>query len=219
MGHSINLPTQGTQCIAAWVEEPEDSPRGGVVVVQEIFGVNAHIRDVAARFARAGYIAIAPAFFDHVETGVELGYDEQGFKRGRELAGQIGMDQAVADVGSAAESMASAGKLAVVGYCWGGTVAFVSGLRLSLPAVSFYGSRNVNYLDEPATAPQQFHFGEEDGSIPPAAIERHRQAYPEAEIHTYPAGHGFNCDLRKDFDPESSKLAWQRTLDFLSRHL
>ena len=219
MGHSINLATQGTQCISAWLEEAEGDLRGGVVVVQEIFGVNAHIRDVAARFARAGYTAIAPAFFDHVECGVELGYDEAGFKRGRELAGEIAMDTAVADVGSAADSIASAGKLAVVGYCWGGTVAFVSGLRLKLPAVSFYGSRNVNYLDEPASAPQQFHFGEQDGSIPPAAIEQHRRAYPNAEIHTYPAGHGFNCDLRKDFDAESSKLAWQRTLDFLSRQL
>ena len=219
MGHEIKLNTQGTQCIGAWLCEPAGTAKGGVVVVQEIFGVNAHIRDVTQRFADAGYTAIAPAFFDHLESGVELDYDARGIARGRELAGELDMGQSVADVGSAAQSIASAGRIAVVGYCWGGTVAFVSGLRLQMPAISFYGSRNVQYMDEPATAAQQFHFGERDGSIPPEAIERHRQTYPDAEIYTYDAGHGFNCDLRKDFDAESSKLAWQRVLDFLSRHV
>lgn len=219
MGHEINLNTNGTQCIGAWLCEARGEPKGGVVVVQEIFGVNAHIRAVTERFAEAGYTAVAPAFFDHLETGVELDYDKAGFQRGKDLASEIKMDVAVADVASAAHSIASVGKIAVVGYCWGGTVSLVSGLRLMMPAVSFYGSRNVRYMGDSATAPQQFHFGQNDRSIPPEAIERHRQTYPDAEVYSYPAGHGFNCDLREGYHAEASKLAWERTMDFLSRHL
>ncbi len=219
MGQVIRLDNDRGSRISGWLCEAEGEPRGSVVIVQEIFGVNAHIRAVTERFARAGYTSLAPAFFDHVETGVELGYDKAGFARGRELALKLDMDDAVSDVRAAARAIASAGKAAVVGYCWGGTTAFVAGMRLEIPAVSFYGSRNVNYMDESATAPQQFHFGERDKSIPPEVIERHRQTYPDAEIYTYPAGHGFNCDLRPDYDAESASLAWRRTLDFLLRYL
>ena len=219
MGSMINVNTTGMHCIGAWLVKPRGTPRGGIVVVQEIFGVNAHIRAVAQRFADEGYTAIAPAFFDHVESGVELDYDKEGIARGRQLASELDMDDVVSDVASAAESIASAGRIGAVGYCWGGTVALLADLRLGFPAVSYYGSRNVQYLDEPARAPLQFHFGRRDTSIPPAAIERHRSSYPEAEVFTYPAGHGFNCDLRKGFAPESSELAWQRTLEFFAREL
>lgn len=219
MGQTMRLDNERGNTISGWLCEAEGEPRGSVVIAQEIFGVNAHIRAVTERFARAGYTALAPAFFDHVEAGMELDYDESGFARGRELALKLDVDEVVADVRAAARAVASAGKTAVVGYCWGGTTALVSGLRLDIPAVSYYGSRNVNYLDEPATAPLQFHFGERDKSIPAAVIERHRQAYPDAEIYTYPAGHGFNCDLREGYDAESASLAWHRTLDFLLRHL
>lgn len=219
MARNIHLTTPGTQCISAWLVEPETTPKGGVVVVHEIFGVNRHIRDVAERFAANGYVAIAPAFFDHVETGIELDYDKTGFARGRQLAGEIDTDVAVADVASAAEAIASAGRIGCVGYCWGGTIAFLAATRLGLPSASFYGSRNVRYLDEDAKAPLQFHFGERDRSIPPAAIERHRQAFPEAEIHVYPAGHGFNCTMRADYNGESSELAWSRVLTFFDTKL
>ncbi|HET6631864.1 MAG TPA: dienelactone hydrolase family protein [Rhodanobacteraceae bacterium] len=220
MGKSITIPTAGTQCIGAYVAEPAGEPAGGIVVVQEIFGVNAHIRSVADGFAAEGYTAIAPAFFDHLESDVELAYDPQGTARGRDLAAEVGVERAVTDVASAAEAIASAGRIGVVGYCWGGTVAFVAGARLGLPAVSYYGSRNVKFLGEPARAPLMFHFGERDKSIPPEAIERHRRELPEAEIFSYPqAGHGFNCELRESYEPESSALALQRTLGFFGRHL
>jgi Dienelactone hydrolase and related enzymes len=136
------------------------APRGGIVVVQEIFGVNAHVRSVADGFAALGYTAIAPAFFDHVETGVELGYDDDEFQRGRALVGQISFDRAIEDVASAAASIQSAGRIGVVGYCWGGTVALLAATRLALPAVSYYGARNVAFLGEKPRAPVQFHFGE-----------------------------------------------------------
>ncbi len=207
------------QCIGAWLARPEGRPKGGIVVVQEIFGVNTHIRHLVDSFAEAGYTAIAPAFFDHVESDVELDYDASGVARGRSLIEELDIDAVMADVASAAESIRSAGRIGVVGYCWGGTIAMLSASRLGLPAVSYYGARNVSWLHETFTAPLQFHFGEEDSSIPPEAIERHRQCLPDAEIHLYPAGHGFNCDLRKDFAPQSAALARERTLAFFEQNL
>ena len=220
MGQTIQLNTAGMHCIGAYVARPDGKPKGGLVVVQEIFGVNEHMRNVTDRFAEHGYVAIAPAFFDHVETGVELGYDEAGFKRGQELVAQVSFDTAIADVGSAADSIRSAGRIGCVGYCWGGTIALLAATRLGLPAVSYYGARNVAFLDEPPRAPLMFHFGERDESIPPEAVERHRGAMPDAEVHVYPAGHAFN----RDVDPgawheTSARLAFERTLAFFGRHL
>jgi len=220
MGQQIQLNTSRTQCIGAYVARPRGTPKGGIVVVQEIFGVNAHMRHVTDRFAEHGYVAIAPAFFDHVETGVDLGYDEAGFKRGRELVGEIRFDLAMEDVASAAEAIRSAGRIGCVGYCWGGTVAFLAATRLGMPAVSYYGARNVKFLDEPPKAPLQFHFGERDSSIPPEAIARHREVLPAAEIYTYPTGHAFDRDVDpKAYDATSAKLALERTLAFFARHL
>ena len=220
MGQQINLNTSGMQCIGAWLAKPAGASRGGIVVVQEIFGVNAHVRSVADGFAALGYTAIAPAFFDHVETGVELGYDDDGFKRGRALVGQISFDRAIEDVASAAESIKAAGRIGVVGYCWGGTVALLAATRLALPAVSYYGARNVAFLDEKPRAPVQFHFGENDASIPPEAVQRHREAYPDMETFTYHAGHAFNRDVDPGhYDESSARLALDRTLAFFSEHL
>lgn len=220
MGQYIQLNTTRLHCIGAYLAKTPGKPKGGLVVAQEIFGVNAHIRDVVDRYAALGYTAIAPAFFDHVESGVELGYDEAGFARGRELIGEVGLDLAVDDVASAAEAISSAGKIGCVGYCWGGTVALLAAIRLGLPAVSYYGARNTAFLEQKPKAPLQFHFGERDTSIPPEAIERHRAALPDAEIYVYPAGHAFNRDVDpKAYDEGSAKLALERALAFFDRHL
>jgi carboxymethylenebutenolidase len=220
MGTHITINTSGMQCIGAYLAIPDDAPKGGIVVVQEIFGVNAHVRAVADRFAALGYTAIAPAFFDHVEANVELGYDDAGFQRGRALVGEIGFDRAIEDVASAAESIKSSGKIGVVGYCWGGTIALLAAMRLGLPAVSYYGARNVMFLHEKLRAPAQFHFGEQDSSIPPEAVQKHREAYPDMEIYTYPAGHAFNRDIDPGhYEAASAKLALERTLAFFARNL
>ena len=220
MGQTINLNTSGMQCIGAYLAKPAGTPNGGIVVVQEIFGVNAHIRGVADRFAAAGYVAIAPAFFDHVESNVELGYGEEEFKRGRALVGEISFDRALEDVASAAEAVRSAGRIGVVGYCWGGTVALLSATRLGMPAVSYYGARNVPFLGETPRAPVQFHFGERDASIPPEAVQKHRDAYPEMHIYTYPAGHAFNREIDPaHYDAPSAQAALERTLAFFAQHL
>lgn len=220
MGDSIKINTDGLHCIGAYLARPHAAPKGGLVVVQEIFGVNAHIRDVVDHFAALGYTAIAPAFFDHVETDLELGYDEEASRRGRALVGEIGFDTALEDVASAAEAIRSSGRIGVVGYCWGGTVALLSATRLGLPAVSYYGARNVAFLGEPLRAPVQFHFGERDASIPPEAVQRHRVAYPDMEVFTYPAGHAFNRDVDTGhYDAASARLALDRTLAFFARNL
>lgn len=221
MGQAIRIAGAGMHCIGAWRARPPGRALGGVVVVQEIFGVNAHIRAVVDDFAQAGFDAIAPALFDHVEADVELDYDEDGVARGRALAAELGFERALAGVAGAAEAVASAGRCGVVGYCWGGTVAFLACTRLGLPAVDYYGSRSVPFLHERPRAPLLLHFGERDPLIPAADVERHRQALAgtDSTIHRYPAGHGFNCDRRADHDPASAALARERTLDFLRRCL
>jgi len=219
MGKQISLNTTRTQCIGAYLAEPAGKPKGGLVVIQEIFGVNAHIRSVADHFAALGYTAIAPAFFDHLETGVELGYDQAGMEEGKKLVAELGLERAVEDVASAAEAIASAGKIGTVGYCWGGTVAFLAALRLGLPSVSYYGARNVPFLGETPKAPVMFHFGEKDKSIPPEMVEKHRQMQPQMDVFTYPADHAFNRDIGDHYDEASAKLALQRTMAFFDKYL
>lgn len=213
---SLETPTGHIQ---AWRAAPPTPPRGALVVVQEIFGVNRHIRQVCDNFAAHGYVAVAPAFFDHLEPGVELDYNPEGVKRGKGLVDRLGSDGVLQDIQAAASAVQEAGQVGVVGYCWGGSVAFLANTRLSLPAVSYYGARTVPFLDERLDAPMMFHFGDHDASIPTEVIELHRRKQPTAEIHVYPAGHGFNCDQRADYDEASARLALDRTLSFFRRTL
>lgn len=207
--------------VRAWRCEPAGPSRGAVLVVQEIFGVNAHIRDVTARMAAEGFIAVAPALFDLVESGVELDYDQAGIARGLALRSATGVDRAVDVLGAASHALQREGlRVGATGFCWGGTLALLANTRLALPAVSWYGGSNVPFLDEPLRAPMIFHFGARDRSIPPEHVELHRQRHPGATIHVYPdAGHGFNCEPRKDYEPESARLAWSRTVAFLTENL
>ena len=217
MGHPISLDTP-TGRIGGWRADPPIPPRGAVVVVQEIFGVNPHIRRVVERFAAHGFIALAPAVFDHVEPQVELDYDEAGVARGRELVAKLGFDRVLQDVQAAIDTLQDEANVAVVGFCWGGTVAFLANTRLGRPAVSYYGGRTLPFVHEKLRAPMMFHFGERDPIIPPEAVAAHREQHPDAVFHVYPAGHGFNCDTRADHDPESAALAMERTVHFLLRH-
>ena len=219
MGKTIELHTTDGQRLSAYLAEPAGKPKGGVVVMQEIFGVNAHIRSVADQYAQAGYTAIAPAVFDPIEQGVELGYDQAGMQKGMELVSALGLDRAVASVDAAAKAIASAGKVGVVGYCWGGSVAYLSATRLGLPAVSYYGGRNAQLIGEKAGAPLLFHYGLKDAHISEADREAVRRANPEAEFYVYDADHGFNCDARASYDAPSAKLALERSLAFFAKHL
>ncbi|NII10111.1 dienelactone hydrolase family protein [Oleiagrimonas sp. C23AA] len=216
MGQTVKLDTG----VSAYLAKPDGTPRGGIVVIQEIFGVNGHIRDIADRFAKDGYVAIAPAFFDHVEEGVELGYDEPGMKAGLDYVGKVGMDKPVADVEASAKYIADAGKVGTIGFCWGGTVALLSATRLGLPSVSYYGGRNDQFLGETPKAPVMFHFGGQDSHITPDIVQRHREAYPDMEVFVYPqADHGFNCDRRASYNETAAKQAWTRTTAFFAAQL
>lgn len=216
MGTWIDLDTPHGR-VAAWHATPDGAPVGRLVVIQEIFGVNTHIRDVADRFAQEGFEVLAPALFDPVERGVELDYDADGIARGRELVGGLGFDRAVDIVGAAAARLG--GRVGAVGFCWGGSVALLANTRLGLPSTSYYGARSVAFLDEPLRAPMQFHFGARDASIPPEQVALHREKHPDAEVHVYDSGHGFNCDRRADYDADAAALAWSRTIRFLREAL
>jgi Dienelactone hydrolase and related enzymes len=222
MGRTLILDTSRPhESMDAYLAEPAGTPKGGIVVIQEIFGVNAHIRSVADRFAAEGYVAIAPALFDPVEKGVETGYDQEGMTKGVKMVAELGLLRPQQDVGIAASYLADTYKVKVgtVGYCWGGTVAMLAALRLGLPSSSYYGSRDVPFLGEPAKANVIFHFGERDHSIPPEMVEKHRELKPEMDTWVYPADHGFNCDVRGSYDEPSAKLAWERTMAFFAREL
>ena len=172
------------------------------------------MRSVADRYAAEGFVAIAPAYFDPVERGVELGYDQDGVAKGRDLVTAVGLERAVLVTAAAAKLMQDEGlKVGVVGFCWGGTVALLANTRLGLPAVSYYGARNVGCLDEPLRAPMQFHFGEHDNSISAQDVAMHRDRYPSAEVYVHPAGHAFNRDVDpKVFDAASARQAHTRAL-------
>lgn len=219
MGHWIDIGTP-TGPIRGWRVEAAGAPRGRLVVVQEIFGVNPHIRSVAERFAAAGFEVVAPALFDHFGEGaIELAYDNAGVARGRELVAALGFEAALDNVAAARDLLAGDGKVGVVGFCWGGTVAFLANTRLGLPAASYYGGRTQPFNGEALRAPMLFHYGEHDPIIPPEHRQAQIAAHPEAVAHVYPAGHGFNCDARADHEPESAALAFRRTVDFFAEAL
>ena len=222
MGEWVTLDTHHGP-VRAWQATPEGKPRGGLVVIQEIFGANAHIREVAEGFAAEGYTVLAPSFFDLID-GAEadpdtLPYDADGVKLGLEHVNALGVEKALEVVRAAASRLAPAGKVGTVGYCWGGSIALLSALRLGLPSVSYYGARNVQFLDETPKAPVMFHFGAQDKSIPPEATQAHREKLPKMDTYVYPADHAFNRSVGHAYDPDSAELALKRTLAFFAEHL
>ena len=207
--------------LSAYAAGPQDARRG-LVVVQEIFGVNRHMRRVCDDFAKAGYAVICPALFDRVERGVELGYEGADVARGRDLRAGIEPEKTVLDILAAADALPRSAKRGIVGYCWGGTVAWWGATRTPAfaAAVGWYGGGIAAAREEVPRCPVQLHFGEVDASIPMADVEAIRAARPEVEIFVYPgAGHGFGCEERDSYKPVDAELAQQRTLAFFGRHL
>lgn len=217
MGEMIKLTAKDGFTLSAWKAAPAGAPKGGVVVLQEIFGLNAHIRSVADRFAAGGYLAIAPALFDRVEPGIELGYTPEDVTNGAAIRGKTTLDGALADTQAAIDAAAEAGKVGVVGFCWGGSLAFYAATRLSGVAASvcYYGGTIANALGETPKVPTIMHFGQKDTHIPMSDVEKIRAALPHLSVFDYPADHGFNCDARGSYDKPSADLAWARTLEFL----
>jgi carboxymethylenebutenolidase len=202
----------------AYVARPEGELVAGLVVIQEIFGVNAHIRRVTDSYARDGFLAIAPALFDRIERDVELGYDGDDAEKARSFIPHIDMEKAMLDVEAAVEYAAkSTGrKVGVIGYCWGGSLAWLAAARLPVAAaVGYYGGRIVHYLGEAPKAPVMLHFGTQDKHIAQADVDKIAAAHPGVEIHRYDADHGFNCDARASYNAEAARVARERSLGFL----
>jgi carboxymethylenebutenolidase len=207
--------------LGAYVSRPEGTPIAGLVVIQEAFGVNAHIRSVADGYARDGFLAIAPAMFDRVERGVELGYAGDDLQKGIALAKQMNPDDSVKDIAAALMYLREQGvvKSGVIGYCFGGTMAWLAATRLD-PAVTvgYYGGNITHYAQESPRCPVMLHFGTLDKHIPKEGIEQLQAARPEVQIFWYDADHGFNCDARASYSPVAAKLARERSLSFLKMH-
>ncbi len=221
MGRMIKLTTKDGAKIGAYESVPESNVRGGLVVLHEIFGVNHHIRDVADDFAAAGYHAIAPALFDRIAPGTELGYDGEDIQKGIAIRSRTSLADTLADIEAAVETATQAGRVGVVGYCWGGTLAYASAAHIGGlgAAVGYYGSGIANTLAGQLLCPVLLHFGDRDKSIPLTDVEKIRRAHPDITIYIYPAEHGFNCTARPSYNPAAADLARQRTLDFLAAHI
>ncbi len=219
-GETIELTAADGHRLGAYLARPVGAPKAGLVVVQEIFGINRHIRAVTEGFAADGYLAIAPALFDRREHGLELGYEAEDVARGRELKAATSWEEAAQDVGAAIEAAAEAGPVGVVGYCWGGSIAWLAACRLPVAAaVGYYGGQVRELSGETPRCPVLLHFGDQDAAIPLDDVDEVRRLHPEVPIHLYPAGHGFNCDLRGSYHAESAALARERSLAFLAEHL
>lgn len=204
----------------AWLAAPQGAARGAVVVLQEIFGVNAHIRSVTESFAAAGYLAIAPALFDRIRRDIALGYSPEEIEEGRGYMKQLPQPKVSLDIAASIAVVKHAGRVGAVGYCWGGTQAYLAACNPSIAcAVAYYGTSIAANLEHRPVVPVLYHFGERDASIPAEAIGRIRAAHPEGHYHLYPAEHGFNCDHRAAFDADCAALAGRRTLEFLAEHL
>jgi carboxymethylenebutenolidase len=207
--------------LAAYRAEPEGKPRGGLVVVQEIFGVNSHIRSVCDGYAADGYRAIAPALFDRYEQGINLGYTYEDIARGREYKARANAAAALLDVDAARAAVAPAGRVGVVGYCWGGLITWLAACRLErfAAAAPYYGGGMLDAGSERPKCPVIAHFGERDAVLPVAGVRAFADAHPEVRVYIYAADHGFNCDQRGAYDAAAATLARQRTLEFLREHV
>jgi carboxymethylenebutenolidase len=221
MGHMIELTASDGFKLGAYRADPEGKPRGAVVVIQEIFGVNHHIKDVTDRYAALGYVAIAPAVFDRAEKNFDAGYDQPSMERGRGARGKITNDQLLMDTQAAINAVKSAGKVGIVGYCMGGSVAFLSAVKLDglSAAVGYYGGAIAAACEEKPRIPTMLHFGDQDQSIPMTDVEKIKKARPETPVYVYHAGHGFHCDERASFNAFAAQVAGGRTQEFFAKHI
>lgn len=222
MGHDITLKAADGVELGGYRADPASSPRAAVVVIQEIFGVNHHIRNVCDRLAGQGYVAIAPAIFDRIERNFQSGYSPDEIAVARKFVANPDWPAMLRDTQAAIDAAAAIGPVGVIGFCLGGSVAYAAATRLSglTAAIGYYGGAIVRYADEAPKVPTQLHFGEKDSGIPLSDVDIIRAKRPEVEIFVYPgAQHGFGCDERASYDKASSDLAWQRSLVFFQQHL
>jgi len=221
MGKTIQLTASDGHKLSAYRAEPAGKPKGGLVVAMEIFGVNSHIRSVADGYAADGYLVIAPALFDRVQPNYDTGYSQEEVQKGIGIIQKINLDDTMKDIAAAVQNISSAGKVGIVGYCWGGTVSWKS--AASVPglacAIAYYGGGVPGLVGLKPKCPVLFHWGETDQSIPTDKAKEFAAVHKDQTHYFYAAGHGFNCDQRGSFNAESAKLARSRTLEFLAKHV
>ena len=222
MGQQIKLTASDGFQLGGYRADPAGTPKGAVVVIQEIFGVNHHIRNVCDRFANAGYVAVAPAIFDRSEPNFESGYSADEVAVARKFVANPDWAAMLLDVQAAIDSVKDVGPVGIVGFCLGGSVAYAAATKLDglSAAVGYYGGAIVRFADDKPKVPTMLHFGEKDTGIPLTDVEAIRAKRPDVEIHIYPgAQHGFSCDERASYDKASADVARQRTLAFFAKHL
>jgi carboxymethylenebutenolidase len=217
----IELTASDGHKLAAYRADPSGKPRGGIVVIQEIFGVNKHIQQVADGFAADGYLAIAPALFDRVQRNVDLGYTPEDIAKGREIRAKVPNDGALKDTEAAIKAVAGAGKVGIVGYCWGGLITWLAAGRLSglACAVPYYGGGILDNAELEPKVPLMAHFGDRDQHIPVDGVKKLAERHKKHPIFIYSADHGFNCDHRGSYDAPAAKQARERTLGFFRQHV
>jgi len=218
----INLKSNDGFTLSAYATSARGDCRGAVVVIQEVFGVNSHIRSVVDGYADEGYYAIAPALFDRIEPGIELGYDAQDIERGVDLAfNQLQQRRTLEDIQAAIDHASQHGRVGVVGYCWGGLMTWISACQLQNihAASAYYGGGIPSQAEMTPHCPIILHFGEQDAHIPMDSVRQFMTRHPDLKIHIYDADHGFNCDQRGSFDAEAAAAARHRTLALFSQHL
>jgi carboxymethylenebutenolidase len=222
MGETIRLKASDGHELDAYVARPAGEAVAGLVVIQEAFGVNRHIRSVADGYAKDGFLAVSPALYDRRERGVELGYEGADLQKGHGIARQLNLEDAVKDTAAALEFLQKqkVGKCGVIGYCLGGTMAWLASTRLNPDAaVGYYGGSIAKFAQENPRCPVMLHFGTLDKHIPKEDIDRVEAAHPEVKIYWYQADHGFNCDARASYSAPAAQEARERSLEFLKMHL
>jgi carboxymethylenebutenolidase len=218
----IELTAGDGHAFSAYRADPSNTPKGAVVVLQEVFGVNAHIRAVTDAFAAHGYLAMAPSLFDSVKKGVELGYDEAGISKGVSYVHQVGKDRSLSEIQATVDAVKDVGKVAVVGYSWGGYLAYAASNQVKglACAVGYYGGGIADDFGEKRKIPTLLHFGEEDALMPLRALVQFRAYRPDVSVFSYPgAAHGFNCDQRNSYLEDAAQKAFERTLSFISQYV
>jgi carboxymethylenebutenolidase len=222
VGKDIKLTASDNFQLGAYRADPTGAPKAAVVVIQEIFGVNHHIRAVCDRFAGEGYVAIAPAIFDRVERNFQCGYSPDEIANARKFVANPDWAAMQRDTQAAIDAVSDVGAVGIVGFCLGGSVAYAAATKLTglSAAIGYYGGAIVRFADDKPKVPTQLHFGEKDAGIPLADVETIKTKRPEVEIYIYPgAQHGFHCDERASYDKTSADIAWPRSLGFFAKHL
>jgi carboxymethylenebutenolidase len=222
VGQDIKLKASDGFQLGGYRAEPAGAPKGGVVVIQEIFGVNHHIRSICDRLASAGYVAVAPSIFDRIEPNFQSGYTPDEVAVARKFVANPDYPAMLLDTQAAIDAVKDAGPVGIVGFCLGGSVAYAAATKLSglSAAIGYYGGAIARIADDKPKVPTQLHFGEKDSGIPLSDVDTIKAKRPDVEVHVYPgAQHGFNCDERASYDKASADIAWPRSLDFFAKHL